>query len=72
MKLPDLPDWVVLALYEQWSEDTYRAVFHVPDAEKVAAFREDIARAIAAGQPQEDYEVDMLRLYREQEASVPE
>ena len=72
MKLPELTDREVLTLYADWSESHLAASF-MPNVELVTLFRADLAVNLAEGLPPLDGDdLELLRLYREQEASVPE
>lgn len=60
-----LPDRMVIALYEYWSEETHRASFLAPSSDVVAQFKDWLGSHFEEGKtPQEDYEVEMLRLFR--------
>ena len=62
-----------MRLNEDWSEENYRCGFYSPTPEAVANFRADLAGELSAiPAPLQDYEVEMLRLYREQEAAEAE
>lgn len=71
IELALLPDWLILMLYEYWSEETWRASFHSPSPAIVADFREWLAAQPPQTRPlYEDYETEMLREFRRQETEA--
>jgi len=68
---PNMTDRQILQLYSEWSEDAYAAGFISPSEETVRRFREWLkgprAREDLEDKPLEDYEVEMLEIFKRQE-----
>ncbi len=59
----------IICLYEQWSEETWRAGFIKPGFRMVEQFRSWLHRREADSPARTDYETEMLAEFHRQEAA---
>ena len=66
MDVTELPDGIILMAYREWSEQIYCASFESAEETHIAHFRTWLKSHMARDE-REDYEVEMLEMFRRQE-----
>jgi hypothetical protein len=65
LKFEDKSDAWIIKLYELWSEEFWAAGFMSPSPDVVQRFYEWLSNWGGDEKPQEDYELEMLRIFRQ-------